>query len=265
MSDAGSSNLPVRPTRLLGRERDIATVRQMMSDSRLVTVTAAGGPGKTRLAIAIGEAELPHRHGGVWFADLTAVARGTEVTSAIAASLGLVADGPDRTALVIGYPADRQALVILDNCEHVIDECAEFADRFLRAAGSSSLLATSREPLDIDVERTLALPPLPSDTPDSPGVRLFMDRACAVKADFAMNETSAATIAEICLRLDGLPIAVEAQELARRCQQTQRRHVFRGAGPRARQRRRSGARGCRRRPRCLLRSGIGTVARKARS
>jgi predicted ATPase len=165
--------------------------------------------GKTRLAIAVGEAELPHCNGGVWFVDLTAVARSADVTSAIAAALGFTVDGPDRTALVIGYLADRQALVILDNCEHVIDECAEFADRFLRAAGDSCLLATSREPLDIDGERTMPLLPLPSGTPDSPGVRLFVDRVSAVKADFALNDSNAATVAAICERLDGLPLAIE--------------------------------------------------------
>ncbi len=137
-ASAPETNLPARPTRLIGRADEVAHARRLLAAHRLVTVTAVGGCGKTRLAIAIGEEELPHRPQGVWFTDLTAVMSDADVPGAIAAALGLVLTGGDATRQITAYLANKSVLLILDNCEHVIDACAAFAEAFLAAPGAAS-------------------------------------------------------------------------------------------------------------------------------
>ena len=207
--DPALSNLPVRPTRLIGREADIAKVRERLTASRLVTVTAVGGSGKTRVALAVGEAELPHRSFGVWFVDLTAIMNDADVPGAIATALGLTLTTGDPTAQVVMYLRDKHALLILDNCEHLIDACAELVEIFLASKGAASILATSREALAVDGEQIVVLSPLPSDTVDSPAVRLFVDRATAADPRFELTDANVATVATICTRLDGMPLAIE--------------------------------------------------------
>jgi predicted ATPase/class 3 adenylate cyclase len=207
--DPGRSNLPARPTRLIGREDEVARVRGLLTQHRLVTIAAVGGVGKTRLAIAIGESELAHRGGGVWFVDLTTVVDGSDVPAAIANAVGVSLAPGSATDQIVRYLADKAALLILDNCEHVIDDCAEFAERFLAAHGPATILATSREALDVDGERAVVLGSLPTDTPDSAGVRLFVDRAAAVDPAFAVTTDDSVTISAICGRLDGMPLAIE--------------------------------------------------------
>ena len=172
--DLRLSNLPIRATRLIGREVEVGRVRGLLDESRLVTVTAVGGSGKTRLAIAVGEAELTHCRDGLWFVDLTAAATGADVPSAIAMGLGMNLVVGDPTGQILTFLGDKQALVILDNCEHLIDDCASFVDAFLATSSPARILATSREALDIDGERTVVLGSLATDTADSPGVRLFV-------------------------------------------------------------------------------------------
>lgn len=207
--DEAQSNLPVRPTRLIGRDIEIAKVRELMETSRLVTITAVGGSGKTRVAIAVGEAILPLRRGGVWLVDLTAVLDDDDVAAAIAGTLGLTLVSGDPVAQVVAHLVDTDALIILDNCEHVLDGCADFAEPFLATAGEASILATSREALNIDGERTVILEPLSSEGVDSHGVQLFVDRATAVAPNFRLDESNAALVATICSRLDGMPLAIE--------------------------------------------------------
>ena len=207
--DPSLSNLPVRPTRLIGRETDMARIRTLLTESRLVTVTAIGGSGKTRLAIAVGEAELPHHRSGVWFVDLTAVSNGADVPAAIANGLGLNLTTGDQTAQILTFLADKQALVILDNCEHLIEESAAFVEAFLATKSSAKILATSREAFDLDGERVVILGSLPTDTADSPAVRLFVDRATAVHPEFTLTDTNTPTVSAICTRLDGMPLAIE--------------------------------------------------------
>ncbi len=155
----------------------LSHVRRLLADARLVTLTAAGGAGKTHLAVAVGEAELPSRADGVWFVDLTAVTAGTEVPGAVARAVGLSLMPGDPVTQVVEFLADKAALVILDNCEHVVDECAKLADRFLSARGEAVLLATSREALDVDGEHTVVLTSLATDGATAPAVRLFVERA----------------------------------------------------------------------------------------
>ncbi|MEX0847767.1 MAG: adenylate/guanylate cyclase domain-containing protein [Ilumatobacteraceae bacterium] len=207
--DPSLSNLPVRPTRLIGRDVELGRVRGLLGENRLVTLTAVGGSGKTRLAIAVGEAELPHQRNGVWFIDLTAVSNGADFPSAIANGLGLNLTSGDPTDQILAFLADKQALVILDNCEHVIEEAAAFVEAFLATNSPAKLLATSREAFDIDGERTIVLGSLATDTADSPGVRLFVDRATAVHLEFELTDANASTVSAICARLDGMPLAIE--------------------------------------------------------
>jgi predicted ATPase len=206
------SNLPVRPTRLIGRSDDVDRARRLLVEHRLVTISAVGGSGKTRLAVAVGEAELLHRPAGVWLLDLTEVMNADDVPGAIAGSVGLRLVGGDATGQVIRFLADKAALVILDNCEHVIDACAEFAEAFLAVGGDTVLLATSREALDVDGEQVMHLASLSSTTTDgahSPAVQLFAERAGAIEPGFSVTSENLATVAELCERLDGMPLAIE--------------------------------------------------------
>ena len=209
VADTTRSNLPNRATRLLGREDEVDRVRLILTSDRLVTVTAVGGIGKTRLAIAVGEAELVHRSDGVWFVDLTALSSGAAVAGAVANGIGLQLSGGDAADQVIRFLSDKDALVIIDNCEHVLDDVADLMDAFLASPGLARVLATSREAIDVDGERNVLLRPLATDDADSPAVRLFLDRANAVDADWGDDESSLTKIARICNRLDGMPLAIE--------------------------------------------------------
>ena len=203
------SNLPARPTRLIGREEDVSAIRRLLANDRLVTLTAVGGAGKTRLAQEVGECELRHRSGGVWFVDLSAVVSGSELPEAIAGVLGLSLRVGDPVDQVIEYLEDQPALVILDNCEHLIDDAADFAERFLAVAGRASVLATSREMLDVDGERVYSVPPLASDGAHSAAVMLFGDRATAVDPAFVIDDSNVDAISALCTHLDGIALAIE--------------------------------------------------------
>ena len=207
--DVALTNLPARPTRLIGRGDEVSKVRNLLATNRLVTITAVGGSGKTRLAIAVGEAELPHRDDGVWFVDLTAVMSGDDVPAAIASAVGLVLTSAEATEQLIEFLSGKASLLILDNCEHVIDECADLVERALVTRGDTAFLATSRELLDVEGERTVALGTLPCDSADSAGVRLFLDRATALDPGFELTDENAGTVSTLCARLDGMPLAIE--------------------------------------------------------
>lgn len=209
VTDILATNLPARPTRLLGREHDIAMARQSLRASRLVTIAGVGGSGKTRLAIAIGEEELAHRPGGVWFVDLTSITNGEGISGVVSTAMGLRLAGRNMADALFNYLQDKKLMIIIDNCEHLIDACAEFAERFLSIRSESVLLATSRETLDIDGERTLTLGTLAVDSVNSPAVQLFLDRASAIDPYFVLNETNTDSVITLCSRLDGLPLAIE--------------------------------------------------------
>lgn len=207
--EVGGTNLPARPTRLFGREDDVSAARQSLHAGRLLTITGLGGTGKTRVAIAIGEEELAHRPGGVWFVDLTKLTNGREIPRAVCAAMGLQVSGVDADEALFRNLAERHALLILDNCEHLIEDCAEFAERFLSTRSESVMVATSREKLDIDGERTLMLRTLDSVGADSSAVRLFVDRATAADPSFGLDDSNTAAVADLCSHLDGLPLAIE--------------------------------------------------------
>ena len=203
------SNLPVAAARLIGRDDEVRTVRILLSEHRLVTLLAPGGAGKTRLAVAVGEAELEHRRDGVCFVDLTTAEDDTRVGPAVAAALDLESDSSDYHAEITRFLAGRQLLLILDNCEHVIDGCADLAASVLAARSHSVLLTTSREWLDVEGERVFRVPALAFDSAESAAVRLFADRAAAISPEFELDDENLAPVMEICQRLDGLPLAIE--------------------------------------------------------
>ncbi len=198
--------LPVRLTSFVGREREVGEVAQLLRDGRLVTVTGIGGIGKTSVALQVGTVEAPRWAGEVWFVPLAALRDGSLVPSAIASALNLrlPAQGDPVYALCEAL-RERTALLILDNCEHVVADAAAVAAALLRACPGLKLIASSREPLSIGGEAAYRLPVL--DVRDS--VDLFVDRAAACDARFRLDERNAPVVAETCRRLEGIALAIE--------------------------------------------------------
>ncbi|WP_431894141.1 BTAD domain-containing putative transcriptional regulator [Nonomuraea sp. bgisy101] len=195
--------LPSQLTSFVGREGDLAEVGGLLEWARLVTLTGPGGAGKTRLAI---EAAATVR-GEVGFVELGALAEGGDVAQAVLTRLGLRVgqDQPDPAERLVTALAGRRMLLVLDNCEHVVEAAAGLAHRLLSACPDLRVLATSREALGITGERIWQVPPLPG----SLAVHLFEDRAAAVRPGFAVDESNLADVQLICAGLDGLPLAIE--------------------------------------------------------
>jgi predicted ATPase/DNA-binding CsgD family transcriptional regulator len=213
-------NLPAPLTTLVGRSREIAEVRRLLEAHRLVTLFGTGGVGKTRLATAVAAGLVDAFRDGVWLVELAALADPTLVPRAVARTLG-VPEQEQRSleATVADALRSSQLLLVVDNCEHLIAACAAFADGLLRGCPELSILATSREPLGVPGELCWRVPSL--SLPDAPGggttadvlahdaARLFVDRAAAVLPDFALTQGNADAVADICRRLDGIPLAIE--------------------------------------------------------
>jgi predicted ATPase len=218
-----TNNLPLQRSTFVGREREIAEVRKLLDDHRLVTVTGIGGCGKTRLALQVGVELLDANPDGVSFVDLGPISSADAIVPAIASAAGLPLGGDIGTgaapatpadAALVGFLSQRQCLVILDNCEHILDACAEIAERILGGCPQVTLLATSREGLAVQGEQLWQIPPLslPADGEDaetSEAVRLFNARAKAVRASFELTPDNIGAVSEICRRLDGIPLAIE--------------------------------------------------------
>jgi len=212
------NNLPAQVSSFIGREAELAEVHRLIAASRLVTLTGPGGSGKTRLGLQAAAGLLDGSGDGVWFADLAPLQDADLVAVTVAKVLG-VSEEPGRP--LAGTLADavgqRRLLLLLDNCEHVIDACARLADALLRNCRNVVLLATSREPLCIDGERVYRVPPLdtPADGDDadairaSEAVRLFADRAARHGAALSWDQRTASVVGRVCRRLDGMPLAIE--------------------------------------------------------
>ncbi len=215
--------LPIVLSRFIGREREMAAVRGLLERSRLVTLTGVGGSGKTRLAIQVAQTvELPHGN-NVAFIDLAPLSERSLVPQAFAQALGMIETSrSDIADVVVAHLADADALLVVDNCEHVIDTSAELLERLLTHSPNLRVLATSRQPLDIEGEAVFQVPPLaipqlasagsPTslvDVADFDAVRLFIERAGGARNDFVMDRSNADAVARICVRLDGLPLAIE--------------------------------------------------------
>ncbi|MCD0442231.1 winged helix-turn-helix domain-containing protein [Glycomyces sp. A-F 0318] len=212
------SNLKAQLTSLVGREADLEALAAALAAARLVTVTGPGGAGKTRLAVEAAARMSDLAPQGVWLVELAAVVDDADVAPAVLRAVGareaglLEPSAHDAASRLEEYFADQDALVVLDNCEHRIGAAAALAARLLGACPGLRILATSREALAIGGERLYPIPPLPlsADRPEeSPAVRLFCERAAAVRPGFALDAANTPAVVEICRRLDGLPLAVE--------------------------------------------------------
>jgi predicted ATPase len=212
--DAVPTNLPTVRTELIGRSEEVAGLAALVERSRLVTLTGVGGVGKTRLALGVAAVVAAGFADGCWLVELAPVAEGAEVARTVAAAMG--APVTDSSGLV-RYLADRRVLVVLDNCEHVLDDVADLVDAIEAGASQVHVVATSREPLGLDgelVRRVQSLSVPGSDATlevmlDSPSVRLFAERAAAVADGFAVSDANVAAVVEICRHLDGIPLAIE--------------------------------------------------------
>lgn len=199
------TNLPVALTAFVGRKLELAEVGGLLFKDRIVTLCGPAGCGKTRLAVEVARVQLAEHPDGTSFVDLSAVANAGLVVGAVATAAGLgAASVPDLANLVRRLSA-QIALLVLDNCEHLLGEAAAVAEALGRGCARLRILATSREPLGTDGERVYRVAGLPE--PDA--VRLFVDRAQHADSAFRLDPTSAGTVAAICQRLDGLPLALE--------------------------------------------------------
>ncbi len=205
-ADPSSADLPVHLTHFVGRARELESVARLLERARLLTLTGAGGSGKTRLAAAAAARWAPAEGGRVAWADLTPAGDAGRVATQIADALGV----PERPGVgpldaVRAAVGDQPLLLVLDNCEHVVDAAAAAAEALLRACPGLRVLATSREALGVAGETAWLVPALVA----AEARQLFVDRAQAAHAGFALTEANAAAVDEICRRLDGVPLAIE--------------------------------------------------------
>ncbi|MGD1169805.1 LuxR C-terminal-related transcriptional regulator [Mycobacterium seoulense] len=203
----GKQHLPPQLTSFVGRGAEIMTLRQIVAENRLVTLTGAGGVGKTRLAVQVADEMESDFADGVWYVDLAPIADADTVPVAATRALGLP-DQAGRSTMetLTGVIAGRHMLIVLDNCEHLIDACASLTVALLGACPALRILATSREPTRVAGEVAWAVPSL-SLTDEA--IALFTDRARQARPDFVVTKDNSAVVAEICRRLDGIPLAIE--------------------------------------------------------
>ncbi len=213
------NNLPVQLTSFVGRTEELTALRALLPTTRLLSVNGAGGCGKTRLAVQLAADVLDRYAGGTWLVELATLNDPERVPATIAAALGereLSGDLVEAIAIRVG---NRPTLVVLDNCEHLLDAVATVADALLRRSESLTLVATSREPLGVPGETAWRVPSMPAPDPANlqpvetfsqfDAVRLFLDRATKARPNFALTADNAAAVAQICHRLEGIPLAVE--------------------------------------------------------
>ena len=213
--DAYPGNLPARFTSFVGRSEEMGRIELALEEARLVTLTGVGGVGKTRLALQAAGAVLPHFRDGAWFCELATAGDADALVQVVATVLGVQPhptvplDRRVRDAL-----RDRRALVLLDNCEHLLEAATRVAEGILRECAHVRLIATSREPLDVEGERIVRVRSLPfpeagTESAATDAVRLFIERAQGVESDFDADDDETRTVGEICRRLDGIPLAIE--------------------------------------------------------
>ena len=215
-----SGNLPAEATSFVGRRHELAEVRTRLGTARIVSLVGPGGVGKTRLAIRIATDLARGFPDGAWLVDLAEVRDPALVSNAAAAALTLHDRAPAGTqALVLSYLAGKEALLVVDNCEHVLDAAARLVTAVVEAAPGVRVLTTSREPLSVPGEHVLPVPPLdlpPTDAEEpldrlgqNEAVMLFTQRAAAASGTFTLTDSNRAAVVDVCRRLDGLPLAIE--------------------------------------------------------
>jgi predicted ATPase/DNA-binding winged helix-turn-helix (wHTH) protein len=215
-----TDNLPQLLTTLIGRQAELAEIEEHLGSHRLLTLAGSGGVGKTRLAIEAGR-KLRNRYpDGVWLAELAPLADPQLVTSIVAEALGVSLSAPTAAVeTLIAGVKNKQLLLIIDNCEHVITEAARVAEALIRSCPRVSILASSRERLAIPGESVIRVPSLPAPPPGNAStaasareyaaVELFVERAKALGLGFTLTDANAATVGSVCQRLDGIPLAIE--------------------------------------------------------
>ncbi|HEX4836171.1 MAG TPA: tetratricopeptide repeat protein [bacterium] len=217
--DTLSNNLPVQVTSFIGREREISEITRLLSGTRLLTLTGAGGAGKTRLAIHAAAEMLEASADGVWLVELAPLLDPSLVPYAVASTLG-AREEQGRTVMesLVDALRPRSLLLVLDNCEHLLAACAHLADTLRRSCLAVRIMATSREPLGLAGEMVYRVPSLSlpsqaqprfSDLMQCEAVRLFVERAVFVHPEFTVTEMTAPAVARVCRRLDGIPLAIE--------------------------------------------------------
>ncbi|MEZ5167736.1 MAG: adenylate/guanylate cyclase domain-containing protein [Acidimicrobiales bacterium] len=213
--DPSLSSLPLPGSPLIGRGSEVAAARSMLESAAMVTLTGPGGCGKTRLAVEIAYQELPSRTDGCYFVDLSAVSEASELPAALASAVRLELGGQmsgDPLEQVVEHLSRRDTLLVLDNCEHLLDACASFAERLLARSSSTAILATTRQRLEVPGEQVVAVGSLAHDGA-APAVELFVERATTANPGFVcgtdIDDETRRTVAEICARLDGMPLPIE--------------------------------------------------------
>jgi predicted ATPase/class 3 adenylate cyclase len=218
--EATPNNLPQQLTSFIGRERELLEVKRLLPSTRLLTLLGAGGLGKTRLSLQVAADAMDDFPDGVWFVDLAPLADERLVPQAVASVLGVTEEtGRPVLEALVNYVEDRQLLIVLDNCEHLMRACADVTKQLLQAGSRMKILASSREHLHVTGETTYAVPSLSVPDPKKPvllealtqyeAIRLFIDRAGAVQPNFKLTDDNASAVADICHRLDGIPLAIE--------------------------------------------------------
>ncbi|MBX3061423.1 MAG: adenylate/guanylate cyclase domain-containing protein [Anaerolineae bacterium] len=222
--DSYPNNLPIQLTSFVGRERELTETKHLLANCRLLTLTGSGGAGKTRLALQLGADVLPSFEDGVWIAELAPITEPELVLQGVADALELrkVPSVP-LINIMTDYLRTKQLLLILDNCEHLTDACARLADHLLRTCAHLKIVASSREALGIAGENLYRVPSLSTTelqalpSSDDPvkilrrceAVQFFIERAVAANSRFTVNDKNATSVAQICTRLDGIPLALE--------------------------------------------------------
>jgi predicted ATPase/DNA-binding winged helix-turn-helix (wHTH) protein len=219
LSDEYQYDLPVALTRMIGRSDIVASLIADMPSRRFITIVGPGGIGKTRVAVAVAEAIAPSYLDGARFVDLSPVGDVQLVPSVVASALAVPNFSSEPASDIMAFVHDKHLLLVLDSCEHVLEEVAALAQRILQHAPGVHILATSREPLKIPGERVRRLPTLaaPPTSPEIsaktaqtfPAVELFVERVAAVMDSFSLNDVDAPVAAQICQKLDGIPLAIE--------------------------------------------------------
>jgi predicted ATPase len=217
--DAMPNNLPVQLTTFIGREREMAEIKRLLSTVRLVTLHGPGGAGKTRLAMQVAADLFDWYHDGVWLVELAPVADPGLVPQTVASALGLREPARVVTEVLNDFLATRALLLVLDNCEQVLKASADLSTMLLRSCPQLSILATSRESLGVPGEvifnvPSLALPdpehaPSPETASQYAAIRLFVERATLYRPEFTVTTLNVQAVSEICRRLDGIPLAIE--------------------------------------------------------
>lgn len=218
--DARPNNLPIQLTSFIGREKEIRTIVNLLKQTHLLTLTGSGGAGKTRLALQAGADMIDEFNNGVWIVELANLSDPGLLTSAVIKTFGVM-ENPEQSAedTLIDYIKNKEMLLIMDNCEHMINEVSAFAEKLLVKSPGLKILATSREALRCEGERSHRILPLnfpdpvksepPEQLTQYESVRLFIERAIAVNSNFIVSNENAPALAQICFQLDGIPLAIE--------------------------------------------------------